>query len=172
VTLAAFSDGNESLDGTKLSFTDANDENFKAAAAVVDPLIKGALYDLYPAHVGLWIETLPISNPNNLELSPALVRVIAGMLYAAQYYAKKYSEETLDGNDYAARLEAKALAVITGLLDGTYQLYDELSYQAATQGLQQDDFWPNDLTVVKDTDDLVGLSTGDPLRFFRMNQSW
>src|SRR6266508_3743875 len=162
MTLASFDEGNEHLDGTKLRFTDANDQNFKDAAAEADPLVKAALYDLYPDRVNLWIDELPVPNPNLLELTPALVRQIASLLYAAYFYAKKYSEETLDENSYAAKLEQRASAIILGLTDGTYQLFDALDYQSLLQGLQAADFWPNDSTVVTDEDNIPGLNTGDP----------
>jgi hypothetical protein len=172
VTLASFDDANDHLDGTKLSFTDNNDENFIAAAAAADPLVKAALYDLYPDHVSLWIETVPSPNPDLLEETPQLVRLIASLLYASYYYAKAYSEETLGENDYAKRLEERAWGIVTGLVAGTYQLYDALSYQSAVQGLQSLDFWPNDSTVVTTDDDIPGLVTGDPLRYFDMRKTF
>jgi hypothetical protein len=160
VSLAGFQDANRWLDGTKIKFETIHDADAEATEA--DSVVKAALAGLYPDHINLWIETLPDSNPDGLEETPDLVRTVASLLMASYRYAKKYSEEILSPSSYALALEAKAMSFLNRLRDGSMSLADE-SYISELQ-FQSSNFWPNDTTVA--SGDLIGLSEGDPLRFF------
>lgn len=58
----------------------------------------------------------------DVSTTPKLVRVTISKLYAAWFYNRQYSEEVGEQNVYAAKLEANAELLITGLIDGTIDL--------------------------------------------------
>lgn len=167
MSLAAFSDANNWLDAVKLAFL--NEEDAEEEAASADAIVKGALADVFPDNVNLWIRVLPDPNttPPILEVTPDLVREIASMLMAAQLYQKRYSEETPRTFNYGTSLQQRAMALLKMLRDGQISLADVDIVNSL--GFLLDDYWPNDGTVVTlDMPDLIGPDLGEPLRFFRM----
>jgi len=158
MTLADFHDANKHLDGTKIEF--ASNADAAQEASVADAIVRAKLFDTFPDNVGLWDYDPTVPQ----EDTPALIRVIAGMLMAAQRYEKSYSEETLDGNDYAARLRAQALSMLDQIVTGQLSL-DDVTYEIDAFGEAM--FYPNDSTIIVDPAP-VGLLAGDPDRRFEM----
>lgn len=164
MTLATFDDANGWLDGTKISFANANDAEPEATEA--DAIVKAALTDLYPANVPLWDAT------GTPELTPKVVRQAAALLMAAYRYSKRYSEESVGPSTFGMLLEARANGILAGLRNGSLSL-DDKTYTSQL-GLTEADFWPNNTTVATSNDDLagLGLNDGDPLRMFTMNKEF
>ena len=157
MTLADFHDANAHLDGTKIEF--ASNSDAAKEASVADAFVRARLSDTFPDHVANW------DYDGSPEATPAIVRTIAGMLMAAQRYERLYSEETLDGNDYAQRLRDRATLMLDGIVAGQLSL-DDVAYDIDT--LTEAMFYPNDATVIVDPAP-VGLSAGDPDRRFAMD---
>lgn len=72
--------------------------------------------------------------------TPRLVKTIISKLYAAYFYHRQYSEDTLDENTYAAKLEENAELLITGLIDGTIDLPEVVTSEPTGQPA----FYPDD----------------------------
>jgi hypothetical protein len=160
VTLATYTEANHWLDQNKLKFTDAQDAVPEATNA--DRYIRAKLADSFTAAiVNGWDES-----PTGAETAtPALVRMIAAMLMASFRYAKKYSEETLDENDYSARLKQDADELLDQIASGELVLFDTTLVQVDI--FAQADFWPNDSTVYFE-DPPAGKDVYDPIRFAGM----
>lgn len=170
MSLASYEDANAHLDETKIGFASAADAEDKARSA--DAIVKAKLGDRFPDYVALWSDTVPNPNPNELIATPALVREAASLLMAAFLYEERYSEETLDDNDYAARLQKRAMFLLDGIADGSLILWDVDYGQDAnnTARLEREDFWPNDTY----TPELVALERSlgsdlSPRRMFGMD---
>lgn len=145
MSLASHEDANAWLDGVKLSFPS------QAAAASIadnaDNVVKSYLASTYPAYVNTW----DVAPGAGQEATPQVVREAAAMLMAAYYYALKYSEETLDDNDYAAKTERRAIKLLENIRDGLVSLWDK-SYGLDVSNqlnLAEDDFYPDDKAVVE-----------------------
>lgn len=145
--LALAADANAWLDGTKISIP--NDVVAAPFADNADNVAKSYLAIAYPDHVNLWDATDPL--PGGKETTPQVVREAASLLMASYYYAHKYSEETLDDNDYASRLERRGLKLLEDIRDGKVTLWDKDYGKSLTDlmSLQQSDFYPNDTAVVE-----------------------
>lgn len=159
MTLADFHDANKFLDGTKIEFQSPSDASQEASVA--DAIVKARLSDTFPAHVSLW----SYAPTGGQEATPAIVRVIAGMLMAAERYDKRYSEETLNGSDYAQRLRDRANFMLEGIVSGQLSL-DDVTYDIDT--FTEALFYPNDSTLVV-APPPVGLAVGDADRRFSMD---
>ena len=72
--------------------------------------------------------------------TPSLVKVIISKLYVAWFYDRAYSENQVEGNDYAVMLRANAEMLMSGLIDGTI---DIPGVPVAGSGLGPA-FYPND----------------------------
>lgn len=140
--LATYEDANGHLDGTKISFV--SDADAEPEAREADRIVKSKLGDIFPDYVALWdISVDPQVEP---ELVPGLVNEAAALLMASYRYANRYSEDELNENDYAARLERRALQILEDIRSGKAVLFD-VTYGITTEesyGLERDDFWPND----------------------------
>ena len=145
------------LERTKLTIPQYDPQLESTAANIAI----GTLADVYD--VTLWIDEAS---------TPALVRDVIAMLVAAWTYNRAYSEEDPDGSGYAMWLEAKAMALLAGIKDGTIDLA-EIPGVAASSGSIS--FLPNDLTgsseVYDGTGVLIGLA-GSQDRKFNMGQTW
>jgi hypothetical protein len=63
-----------------------------------------------------------ISGWTNDTNTPKIVRTIISKIYASFYIDKAYSENQDEGNDYAARLNENAEMLITGLVNGDFEI--------------------------------------------------
>lgn len=145
--LALAADANAWLDEVKLSLS--SEAVAAPYAESADNVVKSYLAIRYSDYVNLWDATVP--TPAGKETPPQIVREAASLLMASYYYSKKYSEETLDDNDYASRKERQAIKILEDLRDGKSTLWDK-PYGVTLQdeaGLEQDDFYPNDTAVVE-----------------------
>lgn len=155
--LATFEDANTHLDETKISFVDDADAAPEAREA--DNIVRSKLGDIFPDQVAHWIDTLPDPVGDAL-ITPNLVREAASLLMASYRYAKRYSEDELNENDYAARLEKRAMRILEDIRNGTAILWD-VDYGLTTEAaysLEQEDFYPNDTY----TPESVELDIADP----------
>lgn len=150
--LATFSDANRHLDSNKITFADAADAVPEAEQA--DAIVRASLADVFPDNVNEW------SEDGDPEETPDLVRLIASLIMASKKYAKRYSEEATEENEYAKALWAEAMMLIAGLRDGNLELSDT-DYGDVTQW-GRSSFWPNDTTVFE--------GTSEPLRAFKVEQ--
>ncbi len=73
--------------------------------------------------------------------TPALVRQVMAMYYAAWYYRRTYSEDTDSSPTYADWLEGLADTMLMGIVDGTLDLIEVVGLSAATGSM---DFYPQD----------------------------
>lgn len=146
MALATYEDANKHLDETKLSFL--SDEDAAPEAEKAETIVRAYLADTFPDYAGLWVYPLPDPNPDELLETPELVREAASMLMASYRYAKVYSEESMDGNPYALKLEKDAYALLQGIVDGSLVLADVDYGDDASTSFSQDDFWPNNKTTV------------------------
>jgi hypothetical protein len=162
--LASYTDANNWLDKTKIKLT--SDDQALPVSLRADPIIVGQLAQIYPDHASLWA----VAPVGLQEATPALVRDIAGLLYAAYYYEEKYSEVTNRASSYSRHLEARATDLIAGLRSGLLVLAD-VSYGSATVA-GQGDVWPNDTTIVNPLGDnpQVGLDDFAPDIKFTMDK--
>lgn len=118
------------LDPAKLPIA-ANDplpEEVNAATGVI-----GRLANVYPEAVTWTTEAN----------TPLMVRVIISALTAAYRYNKIYSEEEDTGNRYANKLEARALELLSMLINGDLQITD---VPVTTITSFDPQFWPTDAT--------------------------
>lgn len=137
-TLASYQDANTHLDETKLSFVDEADAADEASEAF--EVIAARIGGLWPEYIETWDH-----NPDpGEEATPSVVRTIASLLMASYRYAKAYSEESLTENDYSARLEKRALALLDGVANGTIVLWDKDYPVTDASTFNSADFWPND----------------------------
>lgn len=147
--MASFTDANSHLDASKIAFADDNDALDEATSA--DRYIRSFLYDAFGTAVDDWVDP---------EDTPEIIREAASLLMAAQLYAKRYSENTVEVTGYAEFLNNKANLILQGVKDGSIELSDS---PGIVSGLAWSNasFWPNDTTVVE--------GTTDPLRAFSMD---
>lgn len=140
--LATYEDANGHLDGTKIKFV--SDVDAAPESREADRIVRSKLGDIFPDYVNLWdISVVPQEEPAQV---PGLVNEAAALLMASYRYASRYSEDDLNENDYAARLEKRALGILQDIRDGKAVLFD-VTYGVTTEeayGLESDDFWPND----------------------------
>lgn len=139
MSLATYEDANGYLDANKLQL--AAQSEIAEQAVTADSIVRSKLADTFTEQAPLW-DSVSITYP-----TPNLVRTIAGMLMASFKYAEIYSEESLVGNPYADKLEARAMALLQGIVDGTMILEDVDYGPDASGDFSQDDFWPNDTTT-------------------------
>jgi hypothetical protein len=168
MTLALYSDANSWLDGTKIRFE--NEDDAEPERSEAETIVKAALIDLYPDHVNLWTTTTPLVAP--AETVPDLVRTIVSLLMAAYRYQRRYSEEVMSPSTFAQGLEDRAMRFLDALRSGTASLVDPDTGDDLVSELTfgEGDFWPNDKTVVEVDSNLIGVNSGDPLRFFNMDE--
>jgi hypothetical protein len=95
------------LETTKLSI-DTLDENLLDELETEILARLGASFD-----TGTWLDD---------SSTPKLVRTAIAKMYAAWVYNRTYSEDTEGQNAYAAKLEANAEMLISGMLDGTIDI--------------------------------------------------
>ena len=165
MSLATYAQANTHLDGTKIAFD--NEEEAAPIADVADKTVKGMIARLYTDYFENWTSDTTPTLPQ--ETTPEIIALAASYLMASYLYSEKYSEETLDGNDYAARLEARAMVILNGLLNKTFTLYDKPDY-VLIESLSGSSFYPNDTTLVTADDDFTGLSEGDEVRLFTLGR--
>lgn len=80
------------------------------------------------------------------DVTPEIVRGIAGRLAAAFLYRQLYSAEGMGVPPYAQELYAEALAMLVSIRDGQATVYDaNMEPIAGTGGIIS--FWPNDQTT-------------------------
>ncbi len=155
LTLATATDANSWLDQTKLTMdnTDVNQ-----IAPKIDAEVTGYMLNVFPTHAFLWL--------SGDEDTPAVIVDIVARLYAAAFYSKKYSEETLVPNSYAERLRNDAMALITAIQNNQLSVYDsDGNVILAESALEEPAFWPNDSTTTqidKHGNLPVGFEPGDP----------
>jgi hypothetical protein len=138
--LATYTDANKHLDENKLKFTSENEAEPEAQEA--DRIVRAKLGDLFPDQVNEWA-----FNSDDFP-TPEIIKEAASLLMASYRYAKRYSEATLGSNPYADRLEARAMFLLNGILDGSIDLTD-VDYDSDNEpGFGQADFWPNNSTTV------------------------
>jgi hypothetical protein len=126
---------NSWLEGSKLNVEaplDATIEGFVAARVL------GALAQRYD--VATW---------TNDVSTPALVRQIMAMLYAAALYRRQYSEDLDTTPAWPVWLEQNATDTLTRISDGSIVLDDATIIEVIT-GLTSPVFYPTDIS---DTDD-------------------
>jgi len=95
----------------------------------IEEEVLGRLSSIYD--VTVW--TLPSNTPN-------LVKVIISKMYVAWFYDRQYSENQVEGNDYAALLRNNAEMLMTGLIDGTIDIPGQTQVGAGLGPI----FYPND----------------------------
>jgi hypothetical protein len=168
MTLALYSDANSWLDGTKIRFE--NEDDAEPERSEAETIAKGALVDLYEDHINLWTTDIPLVPPQ--ETVPDLIRTIVSLLMAAYRYQRRYSEETMSPSTFAQGLEERAMDLIRALRTNNASLTDPDTGDDIVSGIaiDSDNFWPNDKTVVEMDSNLVGVDSGDPLRFFNMDE--
>lgn len=150
--LITYSEANYVLDNTKVSFASELDALPEATHA--DTIVKAALYELYPDHVGQW------DSSETPEATPALVKVIVALLMGAFRYEKKYSEEVAAaGRDaYSEILYRRAQELVKGLKEGRLSLWDTAYVTGVEFGSA--DFWPNATTGAIQEYDALGRPVG------------
>ena len=72
--------------------------------------------------------------------TPKIVRVIISKMYASFHIDRAYSENQDGGNDYAARLQANANMLLTGLVGGSFELPDSPPGNPSTPSFFPTDF--------------------------------
>jgi hypothetical protein len=129
---ASLDDVNMHLPTDKLEITDPDLALFGLDA---DRIIRGYLAGVFlPATIASW------NTPAN---TPELIRAIAGRFIAAFYYRERYSEDSLDDPVYAQNKYNEAMALLTGVINGTMTLVEVTEAPMGAQ-LTSDDFYPND----------------------------
>lgn len=146
MTLAAYTDANRFLDGTKLAFKD--DIDAAPEATYADRAITSALYDSFGEVVNTW-DIVPTGGE---ESTPGIIVEIAGMLMAAMRYDKVYSGEDVGEAPYAVSLREQAMGLLQQIASGSMTISDSGGI-IITSGTAwaSSDFWPNDTTVVQGT---------------------
>src|ERR1041385_8673047 len=102
--LAAYTDANSWLDGTRISFE--SDADAKPEAENAENVVKSHLFDVFPDLVSAW---------ETPEATPAIVREITAMLMAAFRYARKYSAESVKKDSYSKWLQDTAMMELSKL---------------------------------------------------------
>lgn len=83
------------------------------------------------------------------DTTPKIVRVIIAKMYASFYIDRAYSENQDGGNDYAARLMANASMLLTGLVNGSFELPESSATNPSSPS-----FFPTDVSSAQTpTDD-------------------
>jgi len=89
--------------------------------------------------------------------TPVIVRVIISALTAGYRYNKIYSEEEDSGNRYANKLEARALELLSMVVNGDLAITDvPVSLVTSFDPI----FWPNDITGAAAIYDGLGVQIG------------
>jgi hypothetical protein len=156
LSLATAADANTWLDQSKLSMASGD---VAEIAPKIDAEVIAALLNLFPTNAPLWLD--------GSQAPPVVVVDVASRLYAAAFYARKYSEETMQPNSYAERLKADAYAIITQIQNNDIALVDPTSglIIVASSALDEMAFWPNDTDIVQPDENgnmPPGLNQGDP----------
>jgi hypothetical protein len=111
--LASINDINGELPDL-VKITDADDMQYQIDAK---RLINSQLAGIFsPATLQSWITP---------DVTPGLIRLIAGKLIASQHYAIQFSQENTDRSSYAADLYAAALQMIAGIRSGMLIVVDD-----------------------------------------------
>lgn len=79
------------------------------------------------------------------DTTPKIVKVIIAKMYASFHIDRAYSENQDGGNDYAARLMANATTLLTGLVDGSFELPGITPTNPSTAS-----FFPTDLSSAQE----------------------
>ena len=135
--LVSLDDINVFLPLDKIEALDADDDT---SALDSERIVKGKLAGIFsPTVLAAW------STP---ATTPAVIRAIAGRLTAALYYARTYSEESLEANEYAQKLYNEAMDMIQQIKDGDIVLTEVADADQPTSGNNIDNatFWPNSTT--------------------------
>lgn len=131
------------LESTKLQITDVDAALQDAAVDLVFSAL-GSLYD-----TSLWLD--PLS-------TPSLVRKIIAMLVAAWVYDRQYSEDAAGQDQYADKLEKRAMMLLDGLTSGLLTLTD---IDPVLSDPTSPEFYPNDATGSAYIYDGLGVIVGN-----------
>ncbi len=139
MALASFEDANEWLDENKIQFL--NEDDARQEANNADNIVRSWLAGNWPEYVNLWAHNAGLAD----NVTPAVVKEAASLLMASYRYAKRYSEESFAGSDYAQRLERRAVEMLAQLKQGELVLWDKTYGQDifSTYSIEPGDFFPN-----------------------------
>ncbi len=137
------------LEQTKLTLDNVDEELAESARL-------RAFSDMASAYdTSTWVDS---------STTPALVRSCISMLIAAWEYMRAYSEE--DGTSYGMVLEARALALIESIANGSTEL-EELPGVGSASSIAE--FYPDDLTgssaIYDANGNLIGLAGSEDIKF-------
>lgn len=134
--LASLDDINAHLDGSVIGADSNNTELVQISVARV---IRG-----YLARIVNQVTLMSWSTP---ELTPDIIREIAGMLIASQLYFNEASRSvtSIDDNNLAQRLYDRAMLMLQGIVDGSIVL-PIVPAPVTTGTMTIDDFFPIDET--------------------------
>lgn len=135
--LANLEDIRTHLAEDKLEVETANTAKFQIEATRI---IKSSLSGVFTATT--------LFSWNAPDVTPKIIRSIAGELIAAFLYRQRYAEDSTDVPEYAQTLYNEAIGRLTEIRLGTLAVLDDndVAIDVDAADMDSEDFWPNDTT--------------------------
>jgi hypothetical protein len=132
---ANLNDANVFLASDRLQLTDAT---FGPLELDAERIIRG--------YVGGIVDATKLASWASPEVTPEIIRMIAGRLIASAYYVRVYSENSLDIPEYAQNLYNIAIGYLQGIQKGSQVIIeiDGSTIDIVGTALTSSNFQPND----------------------------